>query len=88
MSLTACQSTPIVRTETIKVPVARLVTLDARLTAQEPVPARPANRCVDAQGRATLCNRDLADWLVAYDAALARINARMAQVLGLQPEGP
>lgn len=82
---------PIVRptkTKLVEVPVETQVALDPKLTAQEPHPARPPNRCVDAKGRPTICNRDAADWLNAYAAALDRINARMREILGLQPKGP
>lgn len=86
MLLTGCREGA-VRTEVVEVPVDRVVTLDKRLTAQEPAPERPADRCRDAQNRSTLCNRDLAGWLNEYDAALARINARMLEIAGLQPDG-
>lgn len=84
MLLPACREGA-VRTRVVEVKVPVQVALDARLTALEPVPPRPLDRCVDAKGRPTICNRDHADWTNAYDAALARINARMAEIAGLQP---
>lgn len=83
-SLAACREGA-VRTETVEVKVPVYVALDPRLTALEPLPARPQDRCVDTLGRATICNRDHAEWTNAYDAALRRINARMAEIAGLQP---
>jgi hypothetical protein len=75
---------PVVETRTVEVPTPVYKALSPKLTALEPVPPRPALNCV-VDGKPTLCNRDLADWLLQYDAALARINARMLQVQGLQP---
>ena len=75
-----------VKTQIVEVPVETQVTLDPALTAQEPEPARPADRCVDAQARPTICNKDLIDWLNAYAAALRRINGRMLEIFGLQPK--
>lgn len=83
--LTSCASSPAIKTEIVEVPVEVRVPLPAELTADEPVPVRPALSCKDATGRATICNRDMANWLNAYDAALARIRARMAEIRGLQP---
>lgn len=59
--------------------------LRAELTVAEPKPARPALSCTDADRRPTICNRDMADWLNAYDRALDSINRRMAEIRGLQP---
>jgi hypothetical protein len=70
VSLPACQNakpTPI-KTQVVEVPVEVRVPVDKHLTDHGPKPARPANRCKDARGRATICNRDLASWLNAYDA--------------------
>lgn len=64
------------------------VALDPKLTRAEPYPVRPVAQCRDAGGKPTLCNRALADWINAYDAALQNINDRMAQILKLQPKVP
>ena len=85
LCLPSCRTAGPIQYRTLEKPVPVQVRLDPRLTAVEPAPPRPALRCTDANGTATLCNRDLADWLNAYDAALARINARMREIIGLQP---
>lgn len=72
------------RTETVEVEKLVYKPLEKRLTATEPKPARPPNNCV-VDGVPTLCNKELADWLLQYDAALTRINARMFEIDGLQP---
>jgi hypothetical protein len=83
--LTSCGASRPVRTELVEVPVEVRVALPPELTAPEPRPARPPLKCRDAAGKATLCERDLVNWLNSYDAALARINDRVARILGLQP---
>ena len=85
MMLTSCASSRAIKTEIVEVPVEVRVPLPSELTADVPPPARPPLACKDAAGRATLCNSDMAYWLNAYDAALARIRANMAQIRGLQP---
>jgi hypothetical protein len=85
--LTSCGVSRPVRTEIVEVKVEVPVALPPALTAPEPRPARPPLKCRDTAGKATLCERDLVDWLNAYDAALARINDRVARILGLQPAG-
>ena len=85
--LTSCASSPAVRTEIVEVPVEVTVPLDAQLTRPEAAPVRPPLRCRDAEGRPTLCNRDLVNWLNAYDRALAALNDRMARISALQPKG-
>lgn len=84
--LPGCQR-EVVRTETIEVPKLVYKPLDptGKLTAQEPTPVRPPNNCVVA-GVPTLCNKELGDWLLQYDAALTRINARMFEIDKLQPK--
>lgn len=67
----------------VKVPVR--VPLDRDLTRTEGKPARPPANCV-ADGVPTLCNRELADWLLQYDAALDRVNARVLKIESLQPK--
>lgn len=84
---TSCRETvgP-VRTEIVEVPVEVVKPVPAALIAQEPKPPRPPLNCRDANGALTLCNRQVVDWLLAYDAALDRINARVRELQGLQPE--
>lgn len=87
LSLIGCQAAPgPVKTKIVEVKVETQVPLDAKLTAQEPKPKRPAAECRDANGSRTICNRALADWINAYDAALERINERMRRIFGLQPK--
>lgn len=70
----------------VEIPVEVVKPLPEALTRQEPKPPRPPLNCRDANGTMTLCNRQMADWLNAYDAALDRINARVRELQGLQPE--
>ena len=85
MLLTACQSAPIVKTQTVTVRVPVPVRLDPALTKQEPKPPRPAAKCRDDKGP-ILCNGQMVDWLRAYDAAANRSNARFRAIDGLQPK--
>lgn len=87
LTLTACKSLPApVEVRTVDVVVETQVPLDGALTAQVAAPKRPANRCSDSQGRSTLCNRDMADWLNAYATALSKANGQLKAIMGLQPE--
>ena len=62
------------------------VPIDPALTAHPAKPARPADNCKDANGTRTLCNSDLAGWLLAYDALVDRLLARLDAIRGLQPK--
>lgn len=85
--LSGCKAMPApVRIQIKEVPVETMIPIPAQLTAQIPAPSRPANRCKDDRGRSTICNRDLADWLNGYAAALDKANARLREILGLQPK--
>jgi hypothetical protein len=87
LCLPSCRTAGPVQIKVVEKPVPVQVKLDPQLTRTEPAPPRPALTCRDANGAWTLCNSALADWLNAYDAALARLNARMEQIIGLQPKG-
>lgn len=88
LSLLACRSLPPPTvTKIVEKPVPVQVPLSPTLARVEPVPARPPLKCHDAAGALTLCDSALADWLNAYDSALAAINDRMARIIGLQPKG-
>lgn len=84
-SLVACRACP-TKVEIREVKVEVTVPLDPKLTRQEPKPARPAAACKDLAGRPTICNSALAEWLAEYDAAMDKINGRMADILKLQPK--
>lgn len=85
--LTSCATAPApVKVQIKEVPVETIVPIPADLTRPIAAPARPANRCKDDQGRATLCNRDLAGWVIDYAGALDKANARLREILGLQPK--
>lgn len=88
MLMAGCRSVAPVKVQPVEVPVEVMVPIRSELTAKVPKPSRPPNRCRDAKGRPTLCNRDLADWLNAYDAALDKANGKLHEILGLQPKGP
>lgn len=89
LSLTSCSGQPIVRTETVEVPVPVLTPLDPDLTAQIPEPAPPPRACVDPVAkRATVCNPDLADYVDAVRAWGRSGYAKLARILELQPEPP
>lgn len=81
----ATQPAP-VKVQVVRIPVETVIPIPARLTQAVPVPSRPANRCKDDRGRATLCNRDLAGWLNAFDLALGKANDQLRAILGLQPK--
>jgi hypothetical protein len=85
--LFGCATKPApVKVDIVKVPVEVTIPIPARLTQTVPAPSRPANRCKDDRGRATLCNRDLAGWLNAFDLALSKANDQLRAILGLQPK--
>ena len=87
LSLTSCSRTPIVRTETVEVPVPVLVPLKPDLTAQVPEPAYPPRRCVDpVNGRATVCNGDVADYIDALRAWGRGGFSKLRAILELQPK--
>lgn len=75
-----------VKTKIVEVEKPVLVPLDKQLTTREPHPATPAMNCV-VDGVVTFCNRELADWLLQYRAALTRINDRVGAIDALQPKG-
>lgn len=77
--------TPI-KTQIVEVPVETIIPISKDLTARPARPARPASRCKDAKGRSTLCNRDLADWLNAYDALVSKLYGKLQAIEDLQPE--
>ncbi len=84
-ALAGCATRPVpVRVQVKEVPVETMIPIPAELTRAIPTPARPANRCKDDQGRATLCNRDLAGWIIDYAGALDKANAKLRAILGLQ----
>ncbi len=84
-ALAGCATRPVpVRVQTVNVPVEVMIPVPTELTRPITAPTRPANRCKDDQGRSTLCNRDLADWLNSYAGALDKANAKLRAILGLQ----
>ncbi len=86
-SLAGCATRPApVRIQVKEVPVEVMIPVPAELTKPIPAPVRPANRCKDDQNRPTLCNRDLAGWVIDYAGALEKANARLREILGLQPK--
>ena len=84
---TACQTTAPVKTRIVEVKVPVATAIPPELTAKPPKPQRPPLRCRDARGTATLCNRDLADWLNAYDALVDTLYRKLDAIHGLQPKG-
>lgn len=87
LALAACAHTPTpIKTQIVEVPVETIVPISKDLTARGKRPPRPALRCVDAKARATLCNRDLADWVNAYDALVTKLFGQLQAIEALQPE--
>lgn len=87
LALAACAHSPTpIKTQIVEVPVEVIVPISKDLTARAKRPARPALRCVDVKGRATLCNRDMADWLNAYDALVTKLFGQLQAIEDLQPE--
>lgn len=86
-SLPACQNAKPapVKTRIVEVPVEVVVPVPRELTQHAAKPTRPANRCKDAKGRATICNRDLAEWLNSYDALVDGLFGKLDAIWRLQP---
>ena len=87
--LTASCAKPLVRTETVEVQVPVVVALDPALTTPAPEPALPRRACTDpANGKATLCNGTLPDYVDALRAWGRGLEAQLAAILALQPDPP
>lgn len=72
--LTGCNTGKVVtRTEMVEVPRRQYVDLPPELTADVPEPAKPSPACV-VDGKPTLCNKQLLDWIDALRAALGLSN--------------
>lgn len=84
MFLIACQGP--VEYVIKEVPTPVYVELNPKLTADVLPPARPPYGCTDAQGRITLCNRELVDWLNGYDGQLGVCRAQLGHIRDLQPK--
>ena len=84
---TACQTAAPVKTKIVEVKVPVVTAIPPEMTAKPPKPQRPPLRCRDARGTATLCNRDLADWLNAYDALVDTLYRKLNGIRRLQPKG-
>lgn len=74
LSLTACNSGKLVtRTEIVEVARKQYVALPHALTDDMPEPPKPAAACV-ADGKPTLCNAQLLEWIDALRDALGIAN--------------
>lgn len=72
--IASCASTPIVRTNTVKVAVPVVQSVPEALTNPIPAPTLKGQT-----------NGDLADYLLALQHALAEANARLRAIAGLKP---
>lgn len=87
MTLVGCKTLPApVEVQIKQVPVEVTIPIDPKLTAHGKKPARPANKCQDAKGRPSICNKDLAAWLNAYDRFADDLTNKLDAILGLQPK--
>lgn len=86
LALAGCRHTP-VTPETVFVDrvVETQVALDPRLTTGTAAPAIPLFRCRDADGRRSVCNEDMLDYLEALRAWGLNGQSALTKIRELQP---
>ena len=67
----------------VEVPRRQYVDLPAELTADVPEPSKPAPECV-VDGKPTLCNKQLLEWIDAWRSALGLSNDGRREIRELQ----